>query len=148
MTAISNRQPPVDIEYDCRGVRKRKHFEDAHKAKIIYSQKMKAGMNPKVFKPTKKKTKRKSNPMKPRSKKKMDAIKLSPKQLEVIKYLKSRKATSSTHAIDRKQVWEKCEVGLHVIAQLKKLELLRRADHEDGSKEYYLTKTGVAASMV
>ena len=75
----------------------------------------------------------------------MDAIKLSPKQQEVIKFLKSKGATSVTHAIDREQVWEKCDVGMHVIAQLKKAGLLCRADLENGVKEYYLTKDGAAA---
>jgi hypothetical protein len=101
--------------------------------------------------PAKKTTNRKSvkKPVKktPRSKKKMDAIKLSPKQLEVVKYLKSRKATSATQAVDRKQVWEKCSVGFGPIVALKKAGLLCRADIEDGTKEYYLTKLGVAASM-
>jgi hypothetical protein len=95
----------------------------------------------------KKTTTRKSVKKTPRSKKKMDTIKLSPKQLEVVKYLKSRKATSTTNAVDRKQVWEKCEVGFGPIVALKKAGLLCRADIEDGTKEYYLTKLGVAASM-
>ena len=51
MTAISNRQPPVDITYDCRGKRKRKHFENAHAGKAFYGLKLKAGKNPKVCKP-------------------------------------------------------------------------------------------------
>jgi hypothetical protein len=83
----------------------------------------------------------------PRSKKKMDEAKLSPKQLEVVKYLKSRKATSATQAVDRKQVWKHCDIGFGPIVALKKLELLCRTDLEDGVKEYYLTKLGAAVAM-
>jgi hypothetical protein len=82
-----------------------------------------------------------------RSTKKMDAIKLSPKQLEVVKFLKAKGATSATNAIDRKQVWKHCDIGFGPIVALKKLELLCRADLEDGVKEYYLTKLGAAVAM-
>jgi hypothetical protein len=51
MTAISNRQPPVDIEYDCRGDRKRKSFANGYAGRAFYQLKLKAGKNPKVRKP-------------------------------------------------------------------------------------------------
>ena len=45
MTVISNRQPPVDIEYDCRGKRKRKSLANvsAGRAKFFYQLKLKQG---------------------------------------------------------------------------------------------------------
>lgn len=52
MSAISRRSPRVSVEYTCRGQRKEKHFEDAHTAKRFYVAKFKAGMNPKVKKPS------------------------------------------------------------------------------------------------
>lgn len=51
MTAISNRQPPVDVEYDCRGKRKRKSFPNAHAGRAFYSMKLKQGKRPKICKP-------------------------------------------------------------------------------------------------
>jgi len=50
-TAIAECLPPVDVEYDLRGKRARKHFEDATKAKRFYAAKDKAGKNPTVVKP-------------------------------------------------------------------------------------------------
>ena len=47
---ISNRMPLVWVEYDCRGERKSKHFDDAHEARRFYAAKLKAGKNPKVKK--------------------------------------------------------------------------------------------------
>lgn len=52
MTAISARQPEVDIEYsDAKGNRKRKHFTDAHKAKRWYTIQDKLGREPRVLNP-------------------------------------------------------------------------------------------------
>lgn len=50
MAAISTRVPAVTIEYDCRGVRKRKRFEDGYKARPFWIKKDKEGKNPKVIK--------------------------------------------------------------------------------------------------
>jgi hypothetical protein len=47
-TAISTRLPAVDVEYDARGKRTTKHFEDANEAKAFYVAKEKAGKNPRV----------------------------------------------------------------------------------------------------
>jgi hypothetical protein len=52
MTAISRRSPPVDIEYDCRGKRKRKSFPNAHAGRAFFGLKLKAGKNPKICKPS------------------------------------------------------------------------------------------------
>ena len=95
-------------------------------------------------KKTTKRPAKKSSPKKPRSNKKME---LSAKQQEVVKFLKAKGATSATHGIDRKLVWEKCDVGFGPIAKLKKAGLMCRADMVDGTKEYFLTKLGVAVSM-
>ena len=51
MTAISNRQPPVDIEYEKYGKRVRKSFANAHAGRAFYQLKLKAGKNPKVCMP-------------------------------------------------------------------------------------------------
>lgn len=54
MTAISLRQPEVDIEYDSRRgstTRLRKHFKDAYDGKTFYMRMLKEGRNPKVVKP-------------------------------------------------------------------------------------------------
>jgi len=51
MTAISNRQPAIDIEYDCRGKRVRQHFMNAHAGRAFYGLKLKAGKNPAIKKP-------------------------------------------------------------------------------------------------
>jgi hypothetical protein len=49
-TAISNRLPAVDVEYDgAKGKRLTKHFDDANAAKRFYATKDKAGKNPKVI---------------------------------------------------------------------------------------------------
>ena len=48
MTAISSRQPEVMVEYDAKGKRVTKTFEDAHKAKRFYVIQNKLGRNPKV----------------------------------------------------------------------------------------------------
>lgn len=48
MSAISNRQPPVRVEYDSRGKRVTKEFADANEAKKFYAAKEKAGKHPKV----------------------------------------------------------------------------------------------------
>ena len=50
MTAISNRMPGVNIEYDCRGKRVEKHFDDAYEARRFFAEKLKLGKNPKVKK--------------------------------------------------------------------------------------------------
>ena len=51
MSAISNRQPPFDIEYDLRGKRVRKHFENAHAGRAFYQLKLNAGKSPRVRRP-------------------------------------------------------------------------------------------------
>ena len=48
MTAISTRMPEVQVEYDCRGVRKSKVFKDPYEARRFYTYKDKMGKNPKV----------------------------------------------------------------------------------------------------
>jgi hypothetical protein len=50
MAAISNRTPatPIAIQYDCRGKRETKQFDDAIKARHFYAQKLNAGKNPAV----------------------------------------------------------------------------------------------------
>lgn len=49
MTAISNRTPPVVIEYDCWGRRKPRRFEEAYKARQFYAAKDRQGKRPKVL---------------------------------------------------------------------------------------------------
>jgi hypothetical protein len=49
MSAISNRQPSVIIEYDVRAARQRKLFSSPYEARRFYVQKDKAGKNPKVL---------------------------------------------------------------------------------------------------
>lgn len=48
MGAISNRFPPVTIEFDKRGRRTTKEFANPHEAKRFYVQKDHAGKNPKI----------------------------------------------------------------------------------------------------
>ncbi len=48
MAAITDRLPEVDIEYDSRGKRATKHFEDAHAAKRFFTAKLNDGKNPTV----------------------------------------------------------------------------------------------------
>lgn len=45
--------PPksVTVEYDCRGRREQKTFTDVFKARSFYTQKFKAGLNPRFVKP-------------------------------------------------------------------------------------------------
>ena len=50
MTGISRRMPAVRVEYDCRGERKSKRFENAYAARRFYAAKLKAGKNPVVKK--------------------------------------------------------------------------------------------------
>lgn len=50
MTVISGRMPPVLVEYDSRGKRVIKRFEDAYAARRFYTAKDKQGKNPKVRK--------------------------------------------------------------------------------------------------
>lgn len=45
---ISNRTPPVAVEYDARGKRATKQFTDCYAARRFYVAKLKAGKNPKV----------------------------------------------------------------------------------------------------
>ena len=45
---ISCRMPAVIIEYDCRGKRKQKRFEDAFEARRFWVAKDRDGKNPKV----------------------------------------------------------------------------------------------------
>ncbi|MDP7303438.1 MAG: hypothetical protein QGG09_10075 [Pirellulaceae bacterium] len=47
---ISNRMPAVKVEYDCRGRRATKAFDDAYTARRFYTNKLKAGKNPVVRK--------------------------------------------------------------------------------------------------
>lgn len=42
----------IAVEYDLRGRRARKEFDDAYAARRFFSQKMKAGRNPSVKSPT------------------------------------------------------------------------------------------------
>jgi hypothetical protein len=51
MSAISNRLPPIDVEYDAAGVRRVKHFEDAYEARRFFMAKDKEGKNPAVRRP-------------------------------------------------------------------------------------------------
>ena len=48
--SISNRMPPVVVEYDCRGERKSKRFSDPYEARRFYAAKFKANKNPMVKK--------------------------------------------------------------------------------------------------
>jgi len=50
MGQISGRHPSVIVEYDCRGNRVEKRFEDPYAARRFYASKLKAGKNPKVKK--------------------------------------------------------------------------------------------------
>jgi hypothetical protein len=50
MTAISNRSPRVVVEYDARGQRKQKTFDDAYAARRFYIAKLKQGKHPQVKK--------------------------------------------------------------------------------------------------
>lgn len=43
-------KPSVDVEYDVRRARARKHFADAHAARRFYASKLRAGKNPRVVK--------------------------------------------------------------------------------------------------
>lgn len=45
---ISTRLPSVVVEYDCRGRRATKQFDDAYAARRFYTQKFKQGKNPVV----------------------------------------------------------------------------------------------------
>lgn len=46
------RQPAFSIEYDCRGKRVRKEFDDYYAGRRFYIAKDNAGKNPQVKKPT------------------------------------------------------------------------------------------------
>jgi hypothetical protein len=48
--AISNRLPPVAVEYDARGKRVTRQFANAFEARRFYAAKARAGKNPKVKK--------------------------------------------------------------------------------------------------
>lgn len=48
--AISNRMPPVAVEYDARDKRATKQFTDAYAARRFFVAKAKQGKNPKVKK--------------------------------------------------------------------------------------------------
>ena len=48
MATISDRTPPVSVEYDSRGKRATKTFDDANVAKRFYAAKLKDGKNPAV----------------------------------------------------------------------------------------------------
>ena len=52
MAAISNRFPPVSVEYDCRGKRVTKTFSDPYVARRFFIEKDKAGKHPVVRKAT------------------------------------------------------------------------------------------------
>lgn len=45
---ISTRQPRVTVEYDCRGERKTKTFDDAFEARRFWIAKDRDGKNPRV----------------------------------------------------------------------------------------------------
>ena len=45
---ISTRLPSVVVEYDCRGRRATKQFDDAYAARRFYASKFKSGKNPVV----------------------------------------------------------------------------------------------------
>ena len=47
---ISNRMPKVAVEYDSRGTRATKTFDDAFAARRFYAAKLKANKNPKIKK--------------------------------------------------------------------------------------------------
>ena len=47
---ISTRSPSVLVEYDRRGERVAKRFEDGYAARRFYCSKLKQGLNPKVKK--------------------------------------------------------------------------------------------------
>jgi len=49
---ISTRHPSVVVEYDCRGERKQKRFDDLIKARRLWLHKERTGKNPKVKKET------------------------------------------------------------------------------------------------
>jgi hypothetical protein len=46
MSSISNRLPPVIVQYDVRNGRRSKSFKDAYAARRFYIIKIKAGKNP------------------------------------------------------------------------------------------------------
>lgn len=48
MFPMCRKTPPVTVEYDCRGKRVRKTFDDAYKARQFFSAKDRAGRNPTV----------------------------------------------------------------------------------------------------
>ncbi|MEQ8791770.1 MAG: hypothetical protein RIC55_36240 [Pirellulaceae bacterium] len=45
---ISNRMPRVTVEYDCRGTRKTKTFDNPYEARRFYTTKDRQGKHPKV----------------------------------------------------------------------------------------------------
>ena len=49
MATATTTKPPVSVEYDCRGKRATKEFEDANAAKRFYATKDQLGKNPKVL---------------------------------------------------------------------------------------------------
>ena len=51
MATATTNKPAGSVEYDCRGKRATKEFEDANAAKRFYATKDKAGKNPKVVNP-------------------------------------------------------------------------------------------------
>ena len=50
MGAISGQMPSVAVEYDCRGKRMMKRFDDIFEARRFYAAKDKDGKRPKVVK--------------------------------------------------------------------------------------------------
>lgn len=51
ISAVSNRMPPVAVEYTARGRRVRRVFADAYAARRFYVQQARAGRSPAVCKP-------------------------------------------------------------------------------------------------
>ena len=50
MAVISSRVPSVVVEYDCRGQRAEKKFNDAYEARWFYVKQDREGKNPKLRK--------------------------------------------------------------------------------------------------
>ena len=57
MASISDRFPPIIVEYDCRGIRKQRHFKKPHGAKSFYMAKDRECKNPKIINPYRKRPK-------------------------------------------------------------------------------------------
>lgn len=161
--AISARSPAVDIEYDCRGTRIRKHFADAHSAKRFFTTKFKLGRNPSVVNPAKKETtmakKTATKATKKTTTKKTATNGKATKDaatkghrysdeklaamLKVITHLSKLKGTAGMSRVELR-----AELGFQTLftPQLEKMGLVEQVDAEGRSLTYRVTPAGRKAA--